>query len=85
MGAQNSKTVGTLLNFPKLQNDLQNIYGTLHPNKTAEELIQFRNSLNSTTAVRVAIEQSELAVFSKVGSSQNLPARVARLMKKLDM
>ena len=85
MGSSNSKTVGTLLNFPKLQNDLQTIYAQLHPNRTSEELIQYRNQMNSTTAIRTAIEQDELAVFGKVGNGQNLPARVERLLRKLDL
>lgn len=59
----NSRTLGSLNRFPKLQNDLRKIYKHLNPGKTRQDTIEWATALSNETRIRTAIEEFEIEVF----------------------
>jgi hypothetical protein len=93
MGQNHTKVVGTNLRLPKLQKDLREIYKSLNPGKTRQERIDFSATLNNETRIRTVIEEFEIEVFGRntdtglpnVGGGNNLPFRVERLKRELNL
>jgi hypothetical protein len=91
-GHSNSRTLGSLGRFPKLQNDLRLIYRNLHPTKTRTQSIEWAATLESESRIQAVVGEFEIEVFG-VGpdgklnnlAGNNIPARVERLKRKLNI